>query len=213
MLLTLGEKEYVIPEKWTQVKLGSYQKFMQNTSEDLDKHTSNMNAINAIVGVEHEVLEKCKASDVNEIVNALEKLATTKINETLNLIITIDDVDFGFHPNLKEMTFAEFVDLDNYLENPLDNLHKLMGVLYRPINNLKNKGYDIVPYDSVSSLQNAKLFQDKLSIATVNGAAAFFLSIGQEYLIILQSYLKSRKRKQTIEIPNNNSAKSGVGTE
>lgn len=213
MLLTLGKKEYVIPEKWTQVKLGSYQKFMQNTSEKLEKHTNNMNAINAIVGVEHEVLEKCKASDVKAIVDALEKLATTKINETLNLIVTIDEVDYGFHPNLKEMTFAEFVDLDNYLEKPIENLHKIMGVLYRPINNLKKKGYDIVPYDSVNSLQNAKLFQDKLSIATVNGAAAFFLSIGKEYLTILQSYLKSRKRKSTIEIPNNNSTKSGVGTE
>jgi len=213
MLLTLGKKEYVIPEKWTQVKLGSYQKFMLNTSEKLEKHTNNMNAINAIVGVEHEVLEKCKASDVKAMVDALEKLATTKINETLNLIVTIDEVDYGFHPNLKEMTFAEFVDLDNYLENPIENLHKIMGVLYRPINNLKKKGYDIVPYDSVDSLESAKVFQDKLSIATVNGAAAFFLSIGKEYLTILQSYLKNRKRKSTIEIPNNNSTKSGVGTE
>ena len=38
MLLTLNNKEYYIPQKWTEVSLSCYQKFMQ-IEKDTDKHT------------------------------------------------------------------------------------------------------------------------------------------------------------------------------
>ena len=60
MLLTLNEKDYYIPQKWTEVTLGSYQKFMDVTSDDLDEHTNNMNGISALLGVPLEILENAK---------------------------------------------------------------------------------------------------------------------------------------------------------
>lgn len=213
MLLTLNDKEYLIPQKWTQVSLGSYQAFMDITSDDLDEHTNNMNAISSLVGVPMQTLEKCKKNDIDSVVNVLGELLNVKVNTTLNLIIEVDGKKYGFHPNLKDITFGEFVDLDNYLEKPLENLHKIMAVLYREITHEKKDKYDIVEYDGTRCSQNAKLFKDKLSIATVNGAVSFFLNIGKEYLVIMQSSLKAQmKSKQITEIQMNNLVKSGVGT-
>lgn len=211
MLLTLNDKDYLIPQKWTEVSLGSYQKFIEATSEDLDTHTNNLCAISALVGVPMQEIEKCAKKDVDAVLEVLSKLISVKVNETLNLIITIDGVDYGFHPNLKDITFAEFVDLDNYLENPIENLHKVMGVLYREVTHEKKGKYDIVEYDSSKCIENANKFKDAMSIGTVNGAAAFFLNIGKEYQIIMQSYLKSKNKKRITEIHKHSLEKNGVG--
>jgi hypothetical protein len=86
-----------------------------------------------------------------------------------------------------------------------------MSVLYREVTNEKRKGYDIVDYDSSVCIENAKMFKDQLSIATVNGALGFFLNIGKEYIAITQSYLKKNKKSKITEIHSNNLAQSGVG--
>ena len=143
MLLTLNDKDYLIPQKWTEVSLGSYQKFSEANTDETDEHTANLNAISALIGVPMEVLEKCKKNDIDQVIQVLGKLTEVVPNTTLNLIVEIDGKRYGFHPNLKDITFGEFVDLDNYLENPLKNLHKVMGVLYREITFEKKGKYTI----------------------------------------------------------------------
>lgn len=213
MLLTLNDKDYLIPQKWTEVSLGSYQKFSEATNDETDEHTANLNAISALIGVPMEVLEKCKKNDIDQVIQVLGKLTEVVPNTTLNLIVEIDGKRYGFHPNLKDITFGEFVDLDNYLENPLKNLHKVMGVLYREITFEKKGKYTIEEYDSLKALKNAELFKDKLSIGTVNGAAAFFLNIGKEYQAIMLSSFKANSKKMLSKQQNKRSVESGGGME
>ena len=213
MLLTLNDKDYLIPQKWTEVSLGSYQKFTEATTDETDEHTANLNAISALIGVPMGVLEKCKKKDIDQVIEVLGKLTEVVPNTTLNLIVEIDGKRYGFHPNLKDITFGEFVDLDNYLENPLKNLHKVMGVLYREITFEKKGKYTIEEYDSLKALKNAELFKEKLSIGTVNGAAAFFLNIGKEYQAIMLSSFKANSKKMLSKQQNKRSVESGVGTE
>lgn len=213
MLLTLNDKDYLIPQKWTEVSLGSYQKFSEANTDETDEHTANLNAISALIGVPMEVLEKCKKNDIDQVIQVLGKLTEVVPNTTLNLIVEIDGKRYGFHPNLKDITFGEFVDLDNYLENPLKNLHKVMGVLYREITFEKKGKYTIEEYDSLKALKNAELFKDKLSIGTVNGAAAFFLNIGKEYQAIMLSSFKANSKKMLSKQQNKRSVESGGGME
>tara|TARA_R100000655_G_scaffold26970_1_gene55290 strand:+ start:461 stop:1108 length:648 start_codon:yes stop_codon:yes gene_type:complete len=215
MLLTLDNNNYFIPEKWTEVSLGSYQKLMKASESETDEHTKTLNMISALTGAPFELLEKCKKQDIDKVVECISKLLDVKVNATLNTQINIDDVDYGFHPNLKDMTMAEFVDLDNNLQDVWKNLHKTMAILYRPITKSKGKKYAIEEYDSTKCMKNAEIFKDRLSIATVNGASGFFLTIATEYLNILRLSLNQKQKKmmKDIEIQNSNLEKSGVGME
>ena len=133
MLLTLNEKEYYIPQKWTEVSLECYQKLMSYVDDKLDDYTKTITTIHSLTGAPIDMLEKCKKSDIEAVLQAVTKLLNVKVNTTLNMIITIVNVEYGFHPNLEEITFAEFVDLDNYLSDAWVNMHKIMAILYRPI--------------------------------------------------------------------------------
>ena len=213
MLLTLNNKEYTIPSKWSQVTISSYQKFMLNYDDKQDDYTKTLNTISAFIGVPFTELEKCKKSDIDKVDEVLAKLLQDKTNEELNLVFIINDKEYGFHPNLQELTFAEFVDLDNYLKEPIKNLHLVMGVLYREIVKKKKDKYTIVDYDSTRCIKNAELFKENLSVATTQGASTFFLTIGKELQKSLQlsSNKQQKKMKKTYKQKKSNLATNGVG--
>jgi hypothetical protein len=213
MLLTLNNKEYTIPSKWSQVTISSYQKFMLNYDDKQDDYTKTLNTISAFIGVPFAELEKCKKSDIDKVDEVLAKLLQDKTNEELNLVFIINDKEYGFHPNLQELTFAEFVDLDNYLKEPIKNLHLVMSVLYREIVKKKNNKYTIVDYDSTRCIKNAELFKENLSVATTQGASSFFLIIGKELQksLLLSSNKQQKKMKKTYKQKKSNLATNGVG--
>tara|TARA_R100001443_G_scaffold2640_5_gene8661 strand:+ start:4171 stop:4845 length:675 start_codon:yes stop_codon:yes gene_type:complete len=215
MLLTLNDKEYLVPQKWTQVSLESYQKLMQYVGDEGDEHTKSLTTIHSLTGAPIDVLEKCKKSDIQKLLKAVSNLLEVKVNTTLNMVIEVEGVEYGFHPNLREITFAEFVDLDNYLSEPWENMHRIMSVLYRPITTQNKKKYKIEEYDSTKCMQTAEVFKKALSVATVNGASNFFLTIAGEYLSVLQSSLSKKQKKmlKDTEIQNKSLVKNGVGME
>jgi len=57
----------------------------------------------------------------------------------------MDGVQYGFIPNIEEITFGEYVDLDTYIGD-FDNIEKAMGVLYRPIIQRYNNKYLVEEY-------------------------------------------------------------------
>ena len=214
MILEVQDKEYQIPERWTQVKLGDYQNYMEQSKDVTDAVTLNLLTISCFTGIPYEKVEKIRKSDVDVVLVEFKKLLNKKMNTTLNMIIEIDGIEYGFNPHLKDMTLGEFVDLDNYLEDAWKNMHIIMAILYRPITSKKKKKYSIQEYDGVD-MKRAEMFRNKLSIATVNGASSFFLHIGKEYHMSLLSSLSKEQKEmmrddwqtQTTLVQN------GVGTQ
>ena len=132
MILEVQDKEYQIPERWTQVKLGDYQNYMEQSKDVTDAVTLNLLTISCFTGIPYEKVEKIRKGDVDVVLGEFKKLLNKKMNTTLNMIIEIDGVDYGFNPNLKDMTLGEFVDLDNRLDNGWQDMHRVMAILYRP---------------------------------------------------------------------------------
>jgi hypothetical protein len=98
----------------------------------------------------------------------------------------LDGVDYGFFPNWRELTFAEYVDMDTIStkkpDELLDLLHILTAIMYRPI--VKEDGehnFKIEKYDIETMKERAELFKNKLSIEYVLGAQFFFIKFGMRY--------------------------------
>ena len=144
----------------------------------------------------------------------LGKLMEQETNKHLNLIITIDNIDYGFHPNLHELKLKEFVDLDNKLADGWSAMDSVMAILYRPITEQKGDKYKIEEYDFRSAKKRAEIFRDNLSVNTVNGAASFFLTIATDYISTMQVYSKNlsrRERRKLLKQKKNNLKKNMAG--
>ena len=174
MDLVINNKSYFIPNKWGQVSLGAYMDFMQRIDGVDDEHEKTITTISSFTKAPIKLLEGCKKSDIDNVMVQLTKLLENEANTELNIIITIDNKDYGFHPNLHELKLKEFVDLDNKLANGWQSMASVMSILYRPIIEQKDEKYKIEDYDYKTAKTRAELFKDNLSVDTVNGACSFF---------------------------------------
>ena len=138
-----------------------------------------------------------KASDVTDIVNIISTMFESK--PSLVHTFKMGGVEYGFIPNLDEMSFGEYIDLDTSIGD-WDNMEKAMGVLYRPIEIRKGNRYTIKEYDA-GDTEHLK----DMPLDAVLGSILFFYhlgnelcqtmmnSLGQEEETLLQEYLNSEQ--------------------
>jgi hypothetical protein len=66
----------------------------------------------------------------------------------LQTFITIDGVEYGFEPNLGQMSYGAYLDITKHKDIQIDeNWNKIMSILYRPVEQKAGKHYSIKPYN------------------------------------------------------------------
>ena len=73
-----------------------------------------------------------------------------KVELPLKRFITIDDVEYGFEPNLSQMAYGAYVDISKYESLEMnESWAEIMSILYRPVVKKQGALYDIKTYDGV----------------------------------------------------------------
>jgi len=99
----------------------------------------------------------------------------------------LDGIKYGFFQNWRDLTFAEFVDMDTIStkkpDELLEMLHILAAVFYRPIVEQKSEHeFKIEKYDVSSMKERSELFKKKLDVKYVLGAQFFFIKFANRFL-------------------------------
>ena len=109
------------------------------------------------------------------------------------------------------MTFGEYVDLDHNIGS-VENFHKAMAVLYRPITERRKDTYQIMGYSGTTE------FSDVMKYAPLDvamSASVFFYRLGndlvQATLTSLEMEMKKNKELQTTIQSGLNSIDNGDG--
>jgi hypothetical protein len=125
-----------------------------------------------------------KEAELNilKIVNILNE--EPKFTQTFKL----NGVEYGFIPNLDNITTGEYIDLDEYQKQE-DKIHNIMAILYRPINNKMNKLYTIEEYEGSSKYSE---IMKKAPISIYLGAMVFFYDLSK---ILLNDLITSTKKE------------------
>jgi hypothetical protein len=115
----------------------------------------------------------------------------------------LNKVDYGFHPQLDELTLGEYIDLDTFIGD-WDNMEKAMNVLYRPVTiKLKDK-YNIDDYKLGTEVALIDMPMD-----AVMSSIFFLWSLGLELSKIMTNSLE--KEETEILTQYLSSQESGVG--
>jgi hypothetical protein len=81
-----------------------------------------------------------------------------------------------------------FIDAEQFKLEPMENLHNLLALIYRPVlRELPDGEYEIEEHKAQGFEKRANLFKT-LSIETVLGAVLFFSLLGTESSIAFLSY-------------------------
>jgi hypothetical protein len=131
---------------------------------------------------------KMRWKDVNEIVTDLGHMFEE--DHKLQKQFTLNGTNYGFIPNLDEISFGEFIDLDSYLGD-WQEMHKAMQVLYRPVDISVRGRYNIKEYKAIidDSMKD-------MPLAYAMSAVFFLLNLGKELSQVMMDYLQKGVLKE-----------------
>jgi len=196
------ELKVIVPTTLSEITLEQYQRFARLEGDD---EFLTKKALEIFCNVPIEELPNIRFKDISGVSKHLN--AMMKEKPSLTQRFTLNGQEFGFIPNLEEITYGEFVDLDSYMTD-IQELHKTMSVLYRPVVQRAGKRYAIEKYES------ANKYCDEMKQAPMNvvmGSILFFWTLGSELLSSMLTSLEKEMANQTTP-PNPNLGKGGDGT-
>ena len=178
------EVKIQIPTSLNEITLGQYQEFSKLDSKKESDVLLKMVEIFCKVPV--EVVRSMKANDIKDICEVINKMFDVE-HQLINRF-QLGGQYFGFIPDLENMSFGEYIDLDTFIGDT-DNLHRAMNVLFRQIDLKKCSRYTLKDYDPDTSVE-AKNYP----LDAVFGAMVFFYALGKDLSIaILNSSSKQNE--------------------
>ncbi len=198
------QKTYKIVDSWSDVTLEKWQQLVLGKKKSKTEEAKE--TIKALSTLPVKLVEEMALSDVATIFERLSKL---QIKGKLKKVFEIDEVEYGFLPDLDEITLGEWADIEQYIKGGIEkNIHKIMAVLFRPITSKEDKMYSVQAYKD--GRERAEKFKKKMNAEQVQQSLVFFWSLGSELLKILPLFLMQKMKTIQAEM---NLQTSGVGSE
>lgn len=208
----MSNKTLILPENINEITLGQYQRFeLLNKRTDLNELSYNKRVIEIFTELKYRDIGNISNKDYTDILLQLN----TAMNQECKFENTfkIQDVEFGFIPNFDDLgtdeqqalNTGEYIDGIGYLE--VENFHKLMAVLFRPITKIDKFGnYEIESYNGTKHYAS---IMKLMPMNIVNGALGFFFQLSNE--------LREHIQRSTAEVEllkvvkHQDISKNGVG--
>jgi hypothetical protein len=196
--------EITIPTDLSEIKLSQYQKFLNIAEQNEESDFVHHKMIEIFCNVELKYVSQFKRKQIVEIVTTINKLFE-KIPPFKNRFV-LDGTEYGFIPNLDDISQGEYMDLDNYITDWRD-LHRSMAVMFRPVKTKIKDKYTIESYEG-SDWYAEKMLDVPLDV--VLASRVFFYHLGNELLKSTLIYLEENQQIQTF-LSKHNSENGGVG--
>jgi hypothetical protein len=193
-----------IPTELSEIKLSQYQKFLKIADQNDESEFIHHKMIEIFCNVELKYVSQFKRKQIVQIVttinNLFDNIPAFKNRFTLN------GIEYGFIPNLDDISQGEYMDLDNYIVDVAD-LHRSMAVMFRPIKSKLKDKYTIEPYEG-SDVYAEKMLDAPLDV--VLASRVFFYHLGNELLKSTLTYLEENPQMQRM-MSKHNSVNDGDG--
>ena len=182
--------EINVPNDLKEIKLHQYQKFLKLQEKSVDEKFLASKMIEVFCGLKLTDALKMKVADVYAITGILGDM----FNQKPKLVkkFKMNGVEYGFIPDLDQMSLGEYIDLDTYLGD-WENIHRAMNVLYRPIDLKQGQRYTLKEYDPDTS-DEAKNYP----LDACFGAMVFFYNLGKDLSTVILNSLNKQNEESLV---------------
>ena len=183
-----------IPQSIADIKLHQFQKYNELLlRDDLTQSQFDIRKVEIFTNIKRDEITLISSKDFVEISQQID----LALEQTVEFKPTffIQDVEFGFITNFDKISQGEFIDISNYGTN-IDEMHKLMAVLFRPIKKKDSLGnYEIISYQGTDQYAN---IMKHTPMNIVNGALVFFSSLASELVNYTQKYMMEEQARDEV---------------
>ena len=184
----MKEVKLTIPDNWKDITIGTYQEYVKIQEGKGTDKTKVVKSLALLCNTSPFIVKKMAYTDLLEIMEIIKKMIDTEpTKDDFKKLFTFKGEEYGFCPNLSKLTTGEYIDLEAYCKEPIENLHIIMSILYRRVTNKVNDRYAVESYDPEEFKE--ELFKDcPMNIAL--SSLGFFLTLGERLAKISHRYLE-----------------------
>ena len=193
--------EVIIPSELSEITLDQYQRYLKISDKETDEGFLRSKMLEIFCGIKLNDTMKMKLSDVNAITEILNDMFESK--PKLVQRFKMKGVEYGFIPNLDDISLGEYIDLDTFIGD-WDNMHRAMAVLYRPVKQKYGERYNIEEYQ----VGDGEVMKD-MPMDAVISSILFFYHLGIDLSQAMMNYLEDSQETRLVQYLS--SDKSGAG--
>ena len=191
-----------VPTDLSEITLRQYKHFLKIQKSQDDENFLSAKIIEIFCKVKLEDVMQIKFNDSEYIVNTLTEMFEQKPN--LVTKFKLNNKEYGFHPQLDDLTLGEYIDLDTFIGD-WENIEKAMAVLYRPVvNKLKDK-YTIEEYKVGRDAEILDMPMD-----AVLSSIFFLWNLGLDLSKTMMNYLDKEEAQALTQFLNSQPNGAGI---
>jgi hypothetical protein len=189
----MKEVKLTIPDNWSDITIETYQKYVKIQEGKGSEKNKVVKSLALLCNTTPFVVKKMDYKDLLEIMSIIKTMIDTEPkDEEFRKTFMFKKEEYGFVPNLSKLSTGEYIDLETYCKEPIENLHIIMSILYRKITFKRNERYAIENYDPEEFKE--ELFKDcPMDIAL--SSLGFFLTLGSVLAKTSQRFLQVQEMK------------------
>ena len=189
-------KQFNLINSWEDVTLETWIKLTDFATGTKTEEATK--TIAALSNIPKKLVKELALSDVVAIMSKVSKLQE-KQDTKLKRLVKINEIEYGFHPDLDSITLGEYADIEQFIKLGIDkHLPELMAILYRPIKEKHKNGiYVIDAYDGNIRMRTEEMKQ--MSAEQVQSALVFFYHLGKILSEILPLYLMQKLKETKLQ--------------
>jgi len=203
--------EIQVPASLNEIPLYKYQEFAKIAQKSAGEFLERK-MVSIFCGIPMSEVVKIKKYSLDDIVAHFDELFSIEpklIREfTLKSAQGKAKVDFGFIPDLEDITLDEYADLDTYI-NDWEQMHKAMAVCYRPIATKIKDKYIIRDYEGTDEFRDLMKYTP---LDVVLSARLFFWTLASELVKSTRICLIAEMETETLQQQKETYRKIGGGT-
>ena len=190
----MKEVKLTIPDNWSDITIETYQKYVKIQEGKGSEKNKVVKSLALLCNTTPFVVKKMDYKDLLEIMSIIKTMIDTEPkDEEFRKTFMFKKEEYGFVPNLSKLSTGEYIDLETYCKEPIENLHIIMSILYRKITFKRNERYAIENYDPDEFKE--ELFKEcPMDIAL--SSLGFFLTLGERLAMTSHNFLQQQEMKQ-----------------
>ena len=185
-------KEFKLINSWSDVNLETWLKLIEFQTGSKSKEAEE--TIAAMSDIPKQIINQLSLKDVAVIMEKISELQAEQ-NSSLKKIIEIDGVEYGYMPDLNQITLGEYADLETFIKMGIEqHLPEVMAVLYRKVTEKTDSGvYTIEKYGGDLTIRAEQM--KKMTAEQVQSALVFFYNFVNASLLTLESFLTQKQKE------------------
>jgi|TARA_R110000824_G_scaffold13966_2_gene60028 hypothetical protein len=188
------DQKFNIIDSWEDVTLEKWAELVAAHKGGTGKANEALATIQNLSDMPKQLIEQFSLEDVLGLLSRLSDIQSRAKSDLRNKF-TLNEVEYGFHPNLEEITLGEWADLETCITDGVnDNLAKIMAILYRPITETKDSFYTIEAYNTTTKPMRVQEFK-KMPAELVESALVFFWSFVSRLFPLFKLCLTEQLKK------------------